>query len=317
MISRRNLIRGLLGAGVAKAGFDVWSATPPSPTIDAIDNPYDLRPVINAIMNTQNVLMDTIPDDQPIVIIMGERHDHPINSLLQEGVLKALLKQREQNDKIKFSFGLEWASNETVFLSTRDNYFFPASAALFAFCDAHDIPLAFSDAVRAYKKASGDNTFEIDEVLKKDDPLNAKLIHDNFPAWEGDSLISREGMAIRNMAMVENATRLIRETKSKIYVQHCGQNHAIGSIKNPYKESLRNLFEKQGCATITVMPEYELVDLFLPDGARRWQLDNFITVTNLSNDEESQSYFSFWRNVSYRSLRHKVNKESGFILNQP
>ena len=67
-------------------------------------------------------------------------------------------------------------------------------------------------------------------------------------------MASIEGLDLRNACIVENAKKHIKDTKVKIYVQHCGMAHMMGG-KGPwlsngeqysYKNSLADLFNKEG-----------------------------------------------------------------------
>jgi hypothetical protein len=79
--------------------------------VDCSQNPYDLRPAVNAIMAAQNWILDRLPKGQKLIIIMGEYHRRFLHTHLREAVLRALDQQKECDPKRSFAYGVELPSN--------------------------------------------------------------------------------------------------------------------------------------------------------------------------------------------------------------
>ncbi len=234
--------------------------------VDCQDNPFDLSPAVNAIMKAENWLLERMPDDQPLVIIMGEIHEMASHVALQQAVLKAHLEQLQDKPQRTFSFGAESPKTENnddfvseFDMSCRKNNEDAnlANIHLYNFLSRHKI--SFSNNDIPYFWTERGLVIDTDEsefaqyIVKKYAPAE---MQDRAIYRQSDYRDSSLGIALSNRAIVENALVHLERSQSKIYIQKTGLSHVFGEgcCCHKFEDSLVNRFEEAGCTVLPVFP---------------------------------------------------------------
>lgn len=295
-------------------------------TVDCFLNPWDLRPAINAIMEAQNWILDRLPPHKPLVILIGERHDHQTHALLQQAVLENLYLQNLRWRKRTFAFGFEAAHNfvssslgtvETDFhgqaiitgfnaIAEKQEELVSHYADTFKFCLRNNISVQFNDIA---SKRNDDVS-----IIDQTDAFSRKIIEKYAP-----NLLSKEilrshpssnltdGVMLSNHAIVENAIAHMRSTRAKIYVQHAGTGHIAGytPVDVRYNDSLCMRFMEQGFAVLPIIPRYEIDKNYIPEDANQI-LKHSIRIENMAQSSVHK--------IDYESVKRLVNRNSSLNL---
>lgn len=209
------------------------------PVVSCTANPLDLRPALDAIMEA----IKTHPRNRPLVVLMGERHFTPSHTMLQQGLLQRLLAGSSAHSLNTIGFGYEAPHNLPKWVTTLPS---PAIANLMSFCKNKKITVNFNDVCVGFSE----------KELKQRDPATRAIVKQFAPEHLGSEISATEslGLALRNRMIVDRVMNQIRETKAKVYVQHCGRNHIFGTyINDDYKDSLTAYFIE---ASVDVLPVF-------------------------------------------------------------
>ncbi len=269
---------------------------PPS-VVDCREKPYDLRPALNAIMAAENWILERIPPEQKLVIVIGENHIAQSHALLQSTLLKQHSQKMRAKNAPKFAYGMEYPSN---FLQEYNKYtqafgyptdierfhkesnlngsmdhlkamlnFIKMESAknILELCLKEKIPTGFNDIAIARSYFN----YGIMDPIDQTDSLTKNLVQEHYPHLAGKNIgrVEDPGINLRNLAMVENAMAHMEQTDSKVYIQHCGAHHIAGfdRIEETYTYSLTKLFQERGVAVLPVFLEFAATKEVLPDAA--------------------------------------------------
>jgi len=277
-------------------------------------DPFDLRPVVKKIMDMENMILDRLPPDQKLVILVGEYHMNMTHILLIQAVIQA-----HKQVPHRFALGLELPHDnidfidvlmETETLTNEKPHIINAMDsynALFKFCRTQEIDVRFNDLART-------DDFRMDA----DDEMTANIIRkhglprDVSPHECPIDTRTILGMKLRNIGIVENAISHIKKSDARIYIQHCGENHVFGSklrLENyPYEESLTSLFHQHGFAVLAV----SLKDKFAVPGPYKWPHDALKDVSDVIVPLDMDDGHAL--DFKYDVLRQRVNAASGYDL---
>ncbi len=280
--------------------------------INSAENPYDLRPVANAIMDRihqavrQSKTSGT--SDKPVVVIMGEEHPKPAHRLLQQAVLhlsqesglkpvyhfeyghhllEKLLRQRagfisEEIDSLKSK-----DANGHLLLRAFKAYHDPmryspsASDNLFGFCIDKGISVSFTDAARKVDDFTLDtHFFDVSDSATRE--IVIQHLGSNVSDIEAVSFDNATAMAIRNDMMCQNSLKSAADSKPDIIIHHCGSHHAVGDARYgfSYEESLAKKFKDEGCPVLVVYPDTNNMSDNIPAEAGQ-ELANILLIRGL------------------------------------
>lgn len=223
--------------------------------VDCSANPFDVRPYVGAIMDRANFLYRE--NGKPTVILMGETHAVGTHMAALQILLKRV-REKSFRKGLKSAFGIEvpydhfWSHDlpEKEGFSTRerDGYFFCKSMAeqensdlpssdirknLFASLmiqgvrNVSHISTALNDAVMI-TGGNDDGCLFVGSNITEQAIKN--LMGNDFDLTQGIHPASEGGLAIRNVVIVKNMLRHLRETQTRLYVQHCGITHVKGRM---------------------------------------------------------------------------------------
>ncbi len=228
----------------------------PTNFVDCEDAPYDLRPVVEAVMAAENWLLSRLPPDQKIVFLLNESHTDQMHGLFQEAILKAHTVQKRKNPVLNFGFGLEImhthkAKNGVPVMEGMMITGEEANRHLIAFALRKKISVRFNDAAMA----SMPELFEIPTLDVTDKLTRDMMVKRTGFASPFFSSVEQDGLAIRNDVIVHNAIKHMEHIGARIYLQQCGAGHSFGARQSPYEDSLYLKFKEKGCAVVPVFPQ--------------------------------------------------------------
>ena len=228
----------------------------PTNFVDCEDAPYDLRPVVEAVMSAENWLLSRLPPDQKIVILLNEAHTDEMSALSQMAVLNAHAVQKRKKPLLNFGYGFEAPHvfkvkdglpnlEGAVIESGQMN------EEVIRYVSRKKISMRFNDASLVVHP----NFFSVPCLDPKD-----KLTRDFMMKRAGFispffSAVDNDGMAIRNEAIVHNAIKHMDRIGARIYLQQCGTAHSFGWKKSPYEDGLYVKFKEKGFAVVSVFPQ--------------------------------------------------------------
>lgn len=291
-------------------------------TVDCTIEPYNLYPVVDALMSAENWLLKNIPKGQKVVLILAEDHRVMTDVALRQAVLSAHVKQFWHDPTCRFAFGFEGPHNKyapDIMINSQKllekvaedpdlSYQKETNRQLFAFCLEHGIDTRFND-IADYKDDNGNDIIDQNDPLTRDIIANSKtaLLDEDDIIRESDYLSTTLGLTLSNMAIVENAKTHIRETQSRLYIQDCGFTHALGDKGElAYKDSLAYLFRNAGFAVITLIPSLRK---FVPSDA----LNNEHIIFSESLIQSKTQTKETWETIDDQSLG-LLTDPSAFIL---
>lgn len=298
---------------------------------DCSSDPFDVRPLTTAIMESANFILERLPADVPLVIIMGEAHNIPSHSIARAHLLKTLKSQFETNTNLRFAYGIE------DHLSRIDREFFaksPLSEAKIRISgniNGFGLALAAPLTSQAMAKFLYEEAIETQlndiraernpdifgTVIDQKDPETKNFVVKHAPEFVDKRIIrssdfgydNRLGLMLSNRMMVKKVTQHIKNTQSKIYVQHCGLTHTFGDrqLANllgsaiPYNESLTYYFREAGYGVLTVMPDFTHIPY-----ASIETMDNTVLAEGLDQTKVN--------NTNEAVLLERLQRISGFKL---
>lgn len=228
---------------------------------------YDLRPVVQVIVDKIKVLAETSPG--PLVVLMGENHLSPCHHLLRQFVVEKLLEMSSSAalmvDKMspRVAYGLEQPLNSLALeiekyfsfsfsdeerarinQADRDGQYFlklhPLNYPKFSnqyneaqFLQRLSISAGLNDAARLYNTEERTGPFWEEGrgvYLDYSDPDTRTLVQ-HFASTHIDEPIpacSPMGVYLRNKMLVTRAIKHLNDSQSDIYVQSCGLLHVLG-----------------------------------------------------------------------------------------
>ena len=279
-------------------------------TIDVEDNRLDLRPIVQAIMAAENWILDRIPEDQKLVVILGEDHSLMWHTALQQAVISAHLAAAERRKGRNFAFGYELPHNNAVSAASDDNpdWADEGNKNLFRFCLEQGVNLQFNDV--SHYQDGYDLVFDQQDAFTRDiiakhapESLDQKLYrltaNHNYSA----------GLKLSNIAMVAKAGEHMQRTDARIYLQDCGYSHALGDydFKHSYDDSLAAFFKRAGFAVLTVFPSIDHYPDDIPDVA--FCFENIVGIEGFHSSELAQA--------TTQEIWDDMDKHSGGILKDP
>lgn len=245
--------------------------------INCSANPYDLRPVANIIVGAAAQMRAALPDDVPLVILIGETHNMSAHLELQH-LVAATLHDRGT----VFAQAMERPSNALAHMMTEamgldvshgDGYydtlipFDPRGTASLAasivcmrpewapvaeknfnaFLYRNDIPTIFNDAARDF--SLNETMLDITDQLVQ----AGALIYARDDEYVSDA-VSTSGMAVRNWVMAKRGLAFMEDHRINVMVQNIGAHHLFGCRNDGYgyTESLSALYKKNGAAVLPV-----------------------------------------------------------------
>ena len=292
--------------------------------IDCTANPHDLRPAIAAVMAAESALLQKLEPEQRLVVLLGEFHEFQAHKVLQKALLMEHVSQAKTHPDRSFAMGYEGAHNfkmEVADINDEDpdgriamDLFCSGkidvserngSCEVFDYCRKQNISVAFNDVAVAF------NAHEV-ALLDQNDPFTGGLVKRHRPHLAGKKIYRESlpwassdvnGMALSNLAMVENAMAHMERTKAKIYIQLCGSNHIAGDKDDriPFKDSLSAQFEARGFTILPVMPTFEWLKHTIEDEAAT-TLEKAVKISNIERARAPRS--------NYQDLRAKMIAES-------
>lgn len=321
--------------------------------INCSANPYDLRPATDLIVDTIHERLTEMPEDKPLVVLMGEEHNTPTHHALQKMVISRLFSGKQH-----FTFASEHPHNFSASRLTigniktsdfptdilnqwnlldnegQDNLctylansyiglYSPVSCKnLYAFCYHNKITSVFNDAAY-YKDKKDPKNRKNNLYLDLNNPMTmiAKKVYGTKK--QKINVTSREGMAIRNIAMAFMALSHAEANHSPLVIQKTGLAHVFGDVSFnnkgekihcfPYQESLYATYKRTGAEVLAVFPtvkKHRYGINHLPENAYN-ELSRSIVIDGISDKG-----FRFHKLLSYfrhreKSFIKKLQKESG------
>ena len=293
----------------------------------SVENPYDLAGVDRVLWASITKELHKKPDGQPLVILMGESHAHPTTILPQIGVISHLAKWRDSapdNAKRTFVTTVESPNNlhQILFSALRQvhgedinsrakylngyyallgslNYSYIDTAphshlAVESRCLDKAVPFRYVDATP--------ETGEDYAILSPEDEVAAHLAEKLFGRDLSEasvSVISSEGLTIRNEVMVQRSLNFAKEMDSELIIHSCGFSHLYG------RNSLTEIFEREGARVLSFLP---IPENFLEEHEKTALMQsNAIQIDGLSLKE---SFYSPGTNLAEIGFLKKLFTES-------
>lgn len=239
-----------------------------------LSNSFDVRPYVQEIMERINWLEERLPEDVPIVILIGENHSVSSHKVVYQAILQQL---RGRN----YSHGYELSRSSHQYGAIEQRWTDYADLLNFT---GH-AQLALTSVYRECLNQENfghpndisiypDPIFSDQAFIDENDIQSLLLIMRYFPNSERPILRGSstapcaDGVALSNYAIVENALAHLRSTQARLYVQNVGSAHTvetthtvldqdgnlIKSETHKMDTSLSKLFSKKGCVTVTIIP---------------------------------------------------------------
>ncbi len=269
MVNRRQFLAGM-GAALFSAAAAKSVRAAPEDAVRSVDR------AAADILHAINARLQSLPEGETLFVPIGEYHPMPAHTLVIQGVLQKLRAQGTA-----FAFGYESAHDTYAGLLAadivadsrrKDEWFFRLASHdphghnmlrrilredlyygssnetnmnLFRHCLADNISVSFNDLPSAY----GAGRIYLDEQS-----LSVRWLAQWFGAGEQADVLSRNGMMMRNAAMVLGSMRHAVTEKSRIYIQQCGAYHLVGNEQYgmDYNKSLFSLYTQMGQAALPV-----------------------------------------------------------------
>lgn len=262
--------------------------------IDCSADPYDVRPALDAIQ--ERIAHRMKPG--PLVVLMGQLHNRPIHHLVGQALMARLLKSGAS-----IAYGMESPHNSLrsalinhmdmpvdlakkiadsdhngskllrIFRECVDpDSSIQAQSNVAAWCGKQSVPFHVNDVAKSW---FGINIYE---------PLTNELVK-RFPI-ENTSLVSSEGVALRNRMIQQNVIRHIQDSNVDIYIQQTGNGHLYGlsEFNDEYKDSLVFRFLEAGINVLPVFMEASDFDISVTPASAKAQLKKGLTISGLAEE---------------------------------
>jgi hypothetical protein len=185
--------------------------------------------------------LQKMPKDGHLYVIFGEWHEMPSYSVLQAALAITLSEKYRTNVSIENAFNgpaVDLLNSAEIQRAHANGS--PVSAnGLFRALFENNIHTSFVDA--AVK-------FIPDPYIDQENPYTFEMVKSVAPQMVGQniSVLSKDGVYIRNKIMVEKTTETAKSQKSKITILNTGMSHVGGDgiEKYPYDQSLAHLFKE-------------------------------------------------------------------------
>ena len=284
--------------------------------LDCQENPYDLRPMVRRIMEAESSILDRLPPDRQLVIIMGEHHGAQGHMLLQKAVFMAHEKLRGESDAGNFAVGAEYSHDYIArytgkeiddphgheAIEVRRHYYmgcaYAAHKDVLDYCVDKKISVSFNDAACR------------NEIIDYNEPFTREIVRRYSPGMLERGPVNRggdpRGIAISNLCMVEKSIEHINRTQARVYLHTCGQAHVLGASDTnyPFEESLSARFLERGFEILPVICNYEMAQHYIPAEAERLFSQSILLSHNEYGSEE----------ILFKDLRRAIGFQSGLDL---
>lgn len=320
-----------------------------SGAVDCSNNPYDLRPAAQAIVQAALKMRTAMPKNQPFVILMDELHHVSSHVQLKQLVTAGLLQSGEIP---RFNFELphnSWSKKNTnkkiieirpsllyrpydyddngrstlsSFIAHNNSTTATVSKHdLYGYLYKNNIPTMFCGAPHIFVSQNNVrldfNDPALREVAKfvlRKNNLDGVVIDCSTP----DQI--KACMTIRNHYMAFKTIEENRKKPTNFIIQEAGMSHVFGSLANDcdYVDSLAAVYKKLGIAVLPVLittpslgDSFDLNDV--PPAACE-TLKQSIVVNNLAEDAfqmTADKDFSNRQIAEERKIIQRINRESG------
>ncbi len=289
--------------------------------IDLSQNPMDLRPAVEGLLRRVERVSQSLKPGQPLVILLGEVHNKPIDIAYQLMVLDALRKKyphgipstAEVGNKGKpgsLVFNVELPHNSLEQM-LESGFCRPVPTSLRGRIAAADqdaqvlLPAVLSARNFYFAPVShhtlfanctkhGISTRFTDaaaiyagrfSLLDESDPWTASLIQHHATDLSGSNIniTAQKGMHIRNIAMVEHAL----DSTPLLLIQQCGTVHMFGDKWSnfSYAESLSATFARAGAAVVpALITSMDFGIQNLPSDMPREMFENTLLIESTAED---------------------------------
>jgi hypothetical protein len=286
-----------------------------------LENPYDFKPALDALMEKVTEVRATLPDKK-IVIVFGEEHDLYAHQRFKAEFVKALAgdhpEQIAYGEELPSDYGRftgeEMATDMVeereayrawqrgVYLdrpwnSYRDTLSIELTRKLSISMCMNDVArVVFSPPPEegapeiidepTYCDLSHKETYDFIKGLYDEMPDQKELIRCSYP----DAAPMQEGVRISNGFMAKEITRHIRDTGVQTYVQSCGAAHLIGFFgdgwEQEYGDSLTCKLLHEGHAVIPVLLFDQITEgeYTIPSEGLEALRDNVVMIRRLRQD---------------------------------
>lgn len=286
-------------------------------------------------MNLKNWILDRLPPNILLIVIVGEAHNLPSHNAFLQALLTSCIAQQNQDPSKSFALGhekqcnfREWAHQEfklglseqtltapdldgrialETFLNAPDHSYSPLSKkALAKLCLEHHISTSFNDLANVSKRHENGLAYAI---IDQSDEATQAIVKKYAPEHPAEKEITRYsqdemddlslGITLSNRSMVENALAHINRTKSRFYLQSCGLKH---------QDELSHFFQEAGCAVLNVACNDNTIVLEDVTNRPGWSIE----IQNMNDDicNNHRSVFYEPEDVT----RRQINDASGGIL---
>ena len=257
-----------------------------------LENPYDFKPALDALMDKVKEVRATLPD-QKLVIPIGEYHQIYALDRLQAEFIKALARhypgQIAYGQEIRHNYGADFIKDintETVkgreayrtrqrelFLKDPDHVSY--SMLKIKMTKALSVSMSMNDVAWSEFRDQSQYIRYFDLTDKETRDFTARMYGGIVPPQETlvrlsiDNLSSmREGLKVSNGFMAEKIGRYFSDTAAQIYVQACGAAHIAGyaeaGLDSPYGHSLTHALNEKDYAVLPVVLIPQNIDFVLP-----------------------------------------------------
>ena len=290
---------------------------------------FDLRPVVLAIMQAENWILERLRPKQKLFLIMGEFHINQMDIFLQHAVLNAHVKQAEKKKDRSFALGSELPHNflhartgemrddpdgvfgmEAFIENPQGSWASGPSSALFRQCLKDGISVGFHDVAQKHLHIDLSDPYTSDLVERHSAILHGK---------DKDKLHRVEcpvGSAMSNLSIFERSLEHAERKKAKVYIVHTGFLHVAGSINHNwwYSHSLSKLFLDSGHAVLPVINGYENFGYNLSSEARAMMDRTGVKIRYLERALERNGIKGGFDYMDYEEARATVNRYSYYDL---
>lgn len=256
-------------------------------TIITLDNPCDFRLARDHVLKTIHRAIEENPGRR-VVVLMGENHTIPSHLVFQEAVIRGLeqdqkpfiLAQECGHNRVSYILNGIWGKDAPeVGALARDEYETLTRLLNISF-GSEQSPLTKTLLCQEQHKRkiptiNCDLAIEYDDnnSLDTKDPWTRDIVasHSGSGTIDRISAISSEGVALRNIGMVE---KLLEKTDDRdLVLLSTGITHLFGHIPIgfPYNESLYARLLQKGCVPVSFCFEDSHIKrggLPIPEGAR-------------------------------------------------
>ena len=246
--------------------------------VDFRARPLDLRPVVAAIMEAENWILERIPPDQKIVLLAGELHSNLTHSFLWQALIEAHATQQKEKPDRTFALGYEMPHDfffkngvedkvreKNLLRALMDTPVTETIESIFKMCAHHGVSCSFNDISHYPEFSSWPSR---SNVVDQGDPFTKSIVEKYRPDLLGSRIFrsttlenfsSSDGMELSNRAIVDNAIAHIERTNARLYIQQCGRAHAVGSSEHEcnFQTSLMARFEEAGFHVLPLLTSAE------------------------------------------------------------